>query len=308
MGSNNKVNPGVILLICLLFVVVIAMGVILIVNKADTDNKTSDNGGEYVDNDNTDVEKPLDDNVEKNNDNELEQNENTEANVNENTNANTQKPVEVMTESEMKSIFYTNIAKLEYVDILTSDEKETLWNSFLEEIKSDNVSITREYFNTKYDALKANIANTILQAKALKDAKEKVSDAREEMSNVTNKLKDQMFLTYDGKIVTGTDVLVALQVYQTSTDISIKVINSKTEEYDVGENKYSVPDSTRSSLNAPVTGGVKVTSVGKLNNSNAYNEAVANISKTNTYYASVMKDSETGNSVGVIFVKRGAGL
>lgn len=141
-----------------------------------------------------------------------------------------------------------------------------------------------------------------------------INNAQGQLSNISTAVQSQITGSYDGKTMTGSDVISAVQLYQNSNDISIRIVVSKTTQYETG--KYAVAlgavDTSK-----PVAGGVKVTpGEGKV----AYDElgdskdplstiqAAGGVSATQTYYTYVMRDTDSDTVMGILFVRKGATL
>ena len=322
MEDRKKVNSGLVLLICLMFVVIIGLCTLLLLKPTETGTQSGNNTN--IDGDNIQNEDNAINNSEtSNNDSEevKQDSNNEEDNVKENNNKedssseskvdknnNQQEIVKTLSASEMKALFYNKIDNIEYSSELTQDEKEKLWSNFYSEIKADNAKTTREYFDNKYNAVKSQLENSILQVKQLKDSIQSIEDARKELNSISNQLKNQSFSMFDGKTITGADVCAFAQTYNNSETMNMKIIVSKEKEYNFGKFKFSVPSATLATLKQPIEGGVVVSLQGMNTKKSTLEDVVSNVKNYDIYYSYVMKDSETQEAVGCLFVNKSAGL
>ena len=57
-----------------------------------------------------------------------------------------------------------------------------------------------------------------------------INNARNQMSSISKSLQNQVTAAFDGKTVTGSDVIAACQQYENSDQISVKIVVTKTED------------------------------------------------------------------------------
>lgn len=142
-----------------------------------------------------------------------------------------------------------------------------------------------------------------------------INNARNQMSNISKSLQNQVTSAFDGKTVTGSEVIAACQQYENSDQLSIWVVVSKEEKDQFHTGKYDVKLSEGTSLpTVAISGGVQVTYTGDT----AYKEldsisraslstiqGTNGVSGTQTYYSYVMKDQDSDTVMGVLFVRKG---
>jgi len=146
-----------------------------------------------------------------------------------------------------------------------------------------------------------------------------INDAQSQLSNISSAVQSQITSSYDGKTMTGNDVISAVQQYQNSNDISVRIVVANNKQFQTGKYGVYIPSQTYS---APTAGGVKVSYKGTNGTETAYNElgtnnmikdtlsdiqATGGVSGTQTYFTYVMKDSDSDSVVGILFVRKGAG-
>lgn len=159
-----------------------------------------------------------------------------------------------------------------------------------------------------------------------------INNSRNQMSNISKSLQNQIIETFDGKTVTGAEVIAACQQYENSDSISIKIIVSTSPsniDFQTGRYYMVLAISTMQYKNvfkAPKAGGIKVypgsgarrvpyTSYQQLvtgstedklhKHSLSEIQAVGGVSSTQTYYSYIMKDRDSGTVMGVLFVRKG---
>ena len=138
-----------------------------------------------------------------------------------------------------------------------------------------------------------------------------INNAQSQLSNISAAVQSQITSSYDGKTMTGNDVISAVQQYQNSNDISVRVVVANDTQFQTG--KYAVK-LEQTSYTAATAGGVKVTYTG----TNSYDElttttkdslskmqATGGVSGTQTYYAYTMIDKDSESVVGILFVRKG---
>ncbi len=140
-----------------------------------------------------------------------------------------------------------------------------------------------------------------------------INNARNQMSNISKSLQNQVTSAFDGKTVTGADVIAACQQYENSDQLSVKVIvgNEDTSKFKTGKYDVALVDAQPTTAKA---GGIAVTYTGE----NAYTEldstsrdslakiqGTGGVSATQTYYSYVMKDKDSDTVMGILFVRKG---
>lgn len=139
-----------------------------------------------------------------------------------------------------------------------------------------------------------------------------INNARNQMSNISKSLQNQVTSAFDGKTVTGSEVIAACQQYENSDQLSIRIVVSNDNTFQTG--KYAVTLSGEALPTEAKAGGVQVTYTG----GSAYTEltsdtrdslsdiqATGGVSGTQTYYSYVMKDKDSDTVMGVLFVRKG---
>lgn len=145
-----------------------------------------------------------------------------------------------------------------------------------------------------------------------------INNAQGQLSNISTALQQQVTSSYDGKTMTGNDVIAAVQQYQNSDSLSIRIAVSEKAEGQFQTGKYEVAllsGTVKDNYDKAKAGGVQCTyPTGK----NAYVEltdttkdsladiqAVGGVSGTQTYYSYVMKDKDSDTVMGILFVRKG---
>lgn len=147
-----------------------------------------------------------------------------------------------------------------------------------------------------------------------------INNAQNQMSNISQALQNQVTSSYDGKTMTGADVIAACQQYENSDSISVKIVVSDTKTLQTG--KYEAGLVTAVTATAPKAGGIIVKNTG----ADAYKtlvstvtdsaaevkkstladiQATGGVSATQTYYSYIMKDQDSDNVMGILFIRKG---
>lgn len=145
-----------------------------------------------------------------------------------------------------------------------------------------------------------------------------VTSAQGQLSNISKSLQNQVTAAYDGKTMTGAEVVAAVQQYENS-EMSI-VINNGSKDYLTG--KYVLNSGAMSSdkagaikigNTASYPGGVYFSYTGtltELSDSNKTNltelqsATGAGVSAVKTYYSSIVKDASTDTVLGIVFMQK----
>ena len=143
-----------------------------------------------------------------------------------------------------------------------------------------------------------------------------INNARNQMSNISKSLQNQVTSAFDGKTVTGSEVIAACQQYENSDQLSVKIIVSSDKSFQTG--KYAVNLVGGTIPKSAQAGGVTVTYKTSDKSKTAYAEldsttrntlsqiqATGGVSGTQTYYSYVMKDQDSDTVMGVLFVRKG---
>lgn len=145
-----------------------------------------------------------------------------------------------------------------------------------------------------------------------------INNARNQMSNISKSLQNQVTAAFDGKTVTGAEVIAACQQYENSDSISVMIYATKDNTFKTGKydaalvSEFKVEDYQEAKA-----GGVYVKPNGE---NSAYQElkgtakssltkiqdtANGGVSSTQSYYSYTMKDESTEAVMGVLFVRKG---
>lgn len=142
-----------------------------------------------------------------------------------------------------------------------------------------------------------------------------INNAQGQMSNISTAVQSQITGSYDGKVMTGSDVISAVQLYQNSNDISVRIVVNGDKQYETGKYAVTLVDGTGASFQAAQAGGKKckpgtdngayteLTSTTKSSLSNI--QEVGGVSATQTYYAYVLRDESSDTAMGILFVRKG---
>lgn len=144
-----------------------------------------------------------------------------------------------------------------------------------------------------------------------------INNARNQMSSISKSLQNQVTSAFDGKTVTGSEVIAACQQYENSDQLSVKIIVSDNNTFETGKYSVNLVGDTPTSAQA---GGVAVTyktsstdttttAYTELNNKTRDSlskiQSAGGVSGTQTYYSYVMKDQDSDTVMGVLFVRKG---
>ena len=145
-----------------------------------------------------------------------------------------------------------------------------------------------------------------------------INNAQSQLSNISSAVQSQITGSYDGKIMSGSEVISAIQVYQNSNDVSVRVVVSNAKQFQTGKYAVSLVDTDPTKYTAARAGGVQCTMTGT---NTAYAElktgatpkkatlsdiqAVGGVSATQSYNTFVMKDKDSDTVMGILFVRVG---
>lgn len=162
-----------------------------------------------------------------------------------------------------------------------------------------------------------------------------INNSRNQMSNISKSLQNQITSAFDGKTVSGAEVIAACQQYENSDSISIMIKVNKSDRFQTGKyhvgirkdiNGLTTEQEIDTLFKSPRAGGIKVYP-GSDSNRKAYTsyqelvsgsdeskihkhslseiQAVGGVSSTQTYYSYIMKDKDSDTVMGVIFIRKG---
>lgn len=149
-----------------------------------------------------------------------------------------------------------------------------------------------------------------------------VNSSREQLSGISKGLQNQVTSAYDGKTMTGSEVIAAFTMYE-SSEMSIVVCTNKTTganataytgkyKLDWANIQTAKTSGTTLDSTGSYAGGVYYTGT-ELNQFGAADktsltalQSTAGTYKVNasqTYYSSIIKDSATDTVIGIVFVR-----
>lgn len=138
-----------------------------------------------------------------------------------------------------------------------------------------------------------------------------INNAQNQLSNISATLQQNLTQTYDGRTMTGNDVIAAVQTYQNSNDVSIRIVVSGSKQFETGKYTVKLTDTESTTYSALKAGGVQCEPVDGTTYTESRKDALANIksmggvSETQSYNAFVMKDKDSDTVLGILFVRRG---
>ena len=143
-----------------------------------------------------------------------------------------------------------------------------------------------------------------------------ISNAQGQLSNISKSLQNQVTAAYDGKTMTGADVIAAVQQYENS-EMSITINNNKND-YFSGKYKIASADIKDAKTDGDAIGhagsypggayftGTELTELkeGKTNVTELQSTAGGGVSAVKTYYSSIVKDANTDTVIGIVFMQK----
>jgi len=145
-----------------------------------------------------------------------------------------------------------------------------------------------------------------------------INNAQGQMSNISTAVQNQITGSYDGKTMTGSDVISAVQLYQNSNDISVRIVvggGATGKQYQTGKYAVTLLETDSGAYQSAQAGGKKC-KAGTTNG--AYDELksttkaslsdiqeVGGVSATQTYYSYVLRDEASDTAMGILFVRKG---
>lgn len=145
-----------------------------------------------------------------------------------------------------------------------------------------------------------------------------VTNAQGQLSTISKSLQNQVTAAYDGKTMTGAEVIAAVQQYENS-EMSI-VIHAGNTDYLTG--KYALSSASMKSDKAAqdvitntksYPGGVyysysgtlqEITADQKTNLTALQSTTGAGVSAVKTYFSSIVKDINTDTVLGIVFMQK----
>lgn len=202
-----------------------------------------------------------------------------------------------------------NTENTEKDDITKNEEKA--------EIKTETKVEEKTETKTETKVEEKNETSSEIKKEETTDSKtpeEIIEEARDQMKKISEALKNQVMTNFDGKTVTGSEVIAVCQQYENADFISVKIYVSRDKSFQAG--KYAVK-LAENIPTEPRIGGIEVEPTGSIyeelgrNTTNLKKDSLSDInseggvSGTQTYYSYTMKDKSTGTVIGVLFVKKG---
>ncbi|MBR6688437.1 MAG: hypothetical protein IKL68_00260 [Clostridia bacterium] len=145
-----------------------------------------------------------------------------------------------------------------------------------------------------------------------------ISDTIEELEKISDLLRRQIIAAYDGKTLTGIEVIVAFQQYENS-DMSIMAVTKEkgtayTGKYRLNKNNLKVENSLSSETvkeHKAYEGGVYYVGAAAEFDTNVKRNSLTEIQSTNgfginatkVFYSSIIKDVD-GDAFGILFLER----
>ena len=111
--------------------------------------------------------------------------------------------------------------------------------------------------------------------------------------------------------MTGNDVISAVQQYQNSNDLSVRIVVAPATQFETGKYAVTLTDTTAATYESAKAGGVPVTYTGTTSYDDSKHDSLSTIqaaggvSGTQTYYSYVMKDKDSDTVMGILFVRKG---
>lgn len=145
-----------------------------------------------------------------------------------------------------------------------------------------------------------------------------IGNAQGQLSNISKALQNQVTAAYDGKTMTGAEVIAAVQQYENSEmSITIKYGTATTQEEFTGKYKIATANLADAKTDGKALvatksypGGVyfngtltELAAAEKTNVTKLQSTSVG-VSAVKTYYSSIVKDATTDTVLGVVFVQK----
>lgn len=141
-----------------------------------------------------------------------------------------------------------------------------------------------------------------------------VNNARAKLANISTALQNQVLQAFDGEVMSGTEVLSAVQQYQ-NDEISIMIVAGTASEsiFRTGKYEFTVGDNAEH-YTQTLAGGIKTTNdeykelgsegaAAKIALSDM--QGTKGVSATQSYRSYVVKDQHTDTVMGILFVRVG---
>lgn len=137
-----------------------------------------------------------------------------------------------------------------------------------------------------------------------------IGNAQTQIGTMSTSLQNQILSSYDGKVMTGTEVLSAITTYQNSTEVSIVVYNGATEVLRTGSYYIGVADADRTNIG--VAGGLNATTTtladityGTGKEKSSMTQFQSAINTRQSYKVSIVKNATNNNVMGIAFAQQG---
>ncbi|MBQ8044296.1 MAG: hypothetical protein IJ272_09180 [Clostridia bacterium] len=138
-----------------------------------------------------------------------------------------------------------------------------------------------------------------------------IGGAQTQLGTISTSLQNQILQSYDGKVMSGTEVLAAARQYENSTEIAVVIYNVAQNEklaqvadaniYQLGRGAVTVEP-----LEIGLVGGITIKEEGDLEPAGSTYTGVAQALNTRgTYRSSYVMEPVTNNVVGVAFIQVG---
>lgn len=153
-----------------------------------------------------------------------------------------------------------------------------------------------------------------------------VTSSREQLSGISKGLQNQVTSAYDGKTMTGSEVIAAYTMYE-SSEMSIVVCTNKTSATSAYTGKYKLAWTNLSTTSTGTSndigsagsyaGGVYYTGSDltqftatdaktTLTTLQSTASGGFKVNASQTYYSSIIKDAATDTVIGILFVRAGS--
>ena len=144
-----------------------------------------------------------------------------------------------------------------------------------------------------------------------------INNAQGQLSSISKALQNQITASFDGKTMTGADVISACQLYENS-EMSIVVHVSDSKDAYTGKYKLEYSNLKKANTDGSATGKQSYTGgvyyTGTIGSENSDKTTLTELQGTGTddfgvnasksYYTSIIKDSATDTVIGVLFVQK----
>ena len=142
-----------------------------------------------------------------------------------------------------------------------------------------------------------------------------IGDAQSQLGNISTSLQNQILQSYDGKVMSGTEVLAAARQYENSTEITVTICNfaqSGTLADDTNTLTSGVLYLGAAKVNVNpnqigVVGGIETTtdSSAFASANGKYTDVAGALNTRGTYRCSYVTEKITNNVIGIAFIQVG---